>query len=248
MKNLKLIYRVCDGVNVCSAHSRCFAVSKNKLIKKCLESLKVNVQSLPKDINLEMICVYDHCSEDMVSFIRSNFPEAKMVPLEEPGGNARSFCKCVEIATGFSDDDIVYFLEDDYLFLSTSVLTNIVNNLLDLSEAEGRHCAMMPDDYPDRYINGEITTKCRVTRTGHFLRIGSTTCTFVTFGDVIRKYENDLMAFIRWPMVGENESVNKLWKETPLFQPIPAYTLHSQLVSVIPPYLNFEKLKHYFES
>jgi len=53
--------------------------------------------------------------------------------------------------------------------LSTSVLNNIVKNMLQLSNANLRSIAIMPDDYPDRYIKNQIVTKCHVTDTGHFL-------------------------------------------------------------------------------
>jgi len=39
MTKLTIIYRVCDSVQVCSAATRCFSVSKTHLIKRCLDSI-----------------------------------------------------------------------------------------------------------------------------------------------------------------------------------------------------------------
>ena len=58
------------------------------------------------------------------------------------------------------------------------------------------------------------------------------------------------MQFCMWPLVGEAQSVNLMWRGeeggVALFQPTSALTLHSQTRQVMPRYLDFGGLNEYF--
>lgn len=242
---LNIIYRVCDKVNVSSSNKRCFDVSKNQLIKKCLSSLKKCVDKY--NGTLDFYCVADNCSDDIISFIKSNFPKVILERFDKIG-NAESFCKCVEVALNLPNKEQVYFLEDDYLFLNDNVLDLLNFNLNKISRETDSLIAIMPDDYPDRYKDNSITTECHITETGHFLKIDKTTCTFATYTDVVKKYKKFFMRFSKWPQVTENESVNKVWKRVSLYQPVPAWTLHCQIKNIVPIYLDFKRILQFFEN
>lgn len=240
---LNIIFRMCDLVGASSASKRCFDVSKNKLVKKTLLSLRKCVENYKSA--LKIYCVADNCSEDIVSYFKSLFPDSELKELHV--GNAKSFCECIELACQLPDGEQIYFLEDDYLMLNEDVLNQLNFNLAKLSLERDEKIAIMPDDYPDRYRNGFIRTECRITEKSHFLKIDKTTCTFATYSDVVKKYKKTFLKFIDWPRVTEEKSVNRVWKKVPLYQPIPAWTLHCQTKSVVPIYLDFEKIKNYFE-
>ena len=199
--------------------------------------------------NYIFYCVADNCSDDLLDFIKKDFPQVKLETHLQMG-NAASFCRCVEIACSLKDNDQVFFLEDDYLFLNPNTLSLLYKNLNEISQVCQKYIAIMPDDYPDRYEDNRIKTECRVTQTGHFLKIDKTTCTFATFSQNIKIFQKNLFAFKNYKPGSKKaiESRNKLWKKIPLYQPIPAWTLHSQLKKIIPRYINFDQLKNYFES
>ncbi|MBR6123663.1 glycosyltransferase family 4 protein [Candidatus Saccharibacteria bacterium] len=242
---LNIIYRMCDAVSVSSGNKRCFDVSKNQLIKKCLTSLKSAVENFQG--NLRLFCVADNCSNDIIDYVKNNFPMVQLKRFDKIG-NAKSFCECIEMAASLPDNEQVLLLEDDYLFLNKNTLELLNFNLDKLSVENDEHVAIMPDDYPDRYKDNAIRTECHITETGHFLKVNKTTCTFATYTDVIKKYKKYFMRFSKWPMVTENESINLVWEKIPLYQPIPAWTLHSQVKSVVPIYIDFVEIKKYFES
>ena len=244
-EKLNIIYRMCDTVNASSSGKRCFNVSKTALIKKCLISLKKNIEKYNKE--LSFYCIADNCSDDIISFVENLFPKAVLKRFDKIG-NAKSFCTCIELATNLPNEEQVLFLEDDYLLLKENVLELLNRNLIRISREINQYIAIMPDDYPDRYVGNTINTECRVTDTGHFLRIDKTTCTFATYVNVIKKYKNYFLNFKNWPRVTENESINKVWKKVPLYQPIPAWTLHSQVKSVVPIYLDYSDIKSYIEN
>lgn len=246
-KKLAIIYRVCDGVEIINGEKRCFNIRKTTLIKKCLLSLERNIAAYNRP--LHFYCIADNCSEELIKFLKDHFPQIDL-QIYEKLGNAGSFCKCVEIATSLDDYDQVFFLEDDYLFLHDDVLCKLNKNLNEISSESNTPIAIMPDDYPDRYTNNRIETECRITNTGHFLRINKSTCTFATFAGNIKKFRKYLMVFKEYTRGTQKAIVqrNKLWKKIPLYQPIPAWTLHCQLKEIVPRYIDFEQLKTYFES
>lgn len=243
-ETLNIVYRMCDSVNVSSSNKRCFNVPKNQLIKKCLTSLKSSLKNYLG--SLRFYCVADNCSDDIVSFVHETFPDAQITRFEKIG-NARSFCECVELVSSLPNGEQVLFLEDDYYFLNEDVLEKMNLCLRKLSAEKHQLAALMPDDYPDRYQENSINTECRITEMGHFLRIDKTTCTFATYTDVVKKYKKYFLRFSEWPKVSENESINEVWKKIPLYQPIPAWTLHCQTKDVIPMYLDYKKIKTYIE-
>lgn len=241
---LNIIYRVCDAVAISSGNNRCFDVAKKQLIEKCLLSLEKNIFKYEGEF--DFICFADNCSEGLLSFIQEHFPKAKIKRFDKLG-NAKSFYECVKFASELPDGEQVYFLEDDYLFLKDDILNMLNSNLMRLSLHNGCNVGIMTDDYPDRYVDNRIMTECCVTETGHFLKINKTTCTFATYTDVVKKNKKYLLKFIEWPNVDEDESINKMWKKVPLYQPIPAWTLHCQSKAVIPLYLDYDEIKDYFE-
>ena len=243
-EKLNIIYRLCDSMNSSSSSGRCFDTNKNGLIKKCLQTLKRNVDKFEGE--LQIYCIADSCSNDIINYLQDQFPNAILKRYEKIG-NAKSFCECVNLACSLPDGEQVYFLEDDYLMLSDDVLTTMNFNLRQISRETSRKIAIMPDDYPDRYVGNSIKTECRITETGHFLKINKSTCTFATYVDVIKKNKKFLLNFAKWPRVTEDKSVNRVWKDVPLYQPIPAWTLHCQIKSVVPKYLDYEAIKSYLQ-
>ena len=88
-----------------------------------------------------------------VDIVRDAFGECALTKTNV--GNARSFCTCVEIATSGSvaDDEIVFMLEDDYLFLDDDVFSKMAVAFQQIGDIVKKDVGIMPDDYPDRYVN-----------------------------------------------------------------------------------------------
>ncbi len=123
---MHLIYRVCDGKNaVSSGGKRCFDVDKFSLIKCCLDSMRISLKNLDPRVKLDVHVIADNCSDEIVDAVHRTFGECDL--RRTSLGNAKSFCECVEIGTfaAFDDNDIVFMLEDDYLFLDDDVFSKI---------------------------------------------------------------------------------------------------------------------------
>lgn len=250
---MHIIYRVCDAVDVCSAPKRCFPGKKRDIISTCLDSMLSSISRASKNIDIDVNVVEDGCSNETLHGVLNTFSgfSSEWHHLGHKG-NAESFCKCVEIAAGFPDDDIVFLLEDDYFFLVDNLFDRLAVGLDVLRHRNGRHVAIMPDDYPDRYLSGvyqggEGYSEVHVTEIGHFMRIAHTTCTFATYAGVCRRHQDLFRRFRCWPRVREDGSINLVWGKVPLYQPIPAWTMHSQLRNIVPKYVDFDKVYEKFE-
>lgn len=224
-----VVYRCCDAVQVCSARARFCGLPKHDLVKGCLRSF------LPLPPGVLFHVVADNCSDELVEFVRSSVSPETLVRTSV--GNAESFCRCVEIAAALRPPDWVFMLEDDYLSLVPEMLRRLGPALQELSEVNGRRCAIMPDDYFDRYDGRRRNTEVCVVRQGNFMRIDKTTCTFAASAGDIARHADDLLRFRDWPRVKENGSVNRMWQDVPLYSPLPAWTCHVQIRSALPPYL-----------
>lgn len=275
MPKLTIIYRVCDcvdmlhttaaeGVHESNKNSnRFYDIPKPYLIRKCLMSVKdamnavMNMDENNK-IAMEFICVYDRCSEDTLGFIKNLIPDAKMV-CSKGSGNGDSFATCVDIANLMVDDDtIVFFLEDDYSFLSNDGLVKSVNMLqtamerINIGNDRKKWCGLFLDDYPDRYDENGFrkNTTIMATPFGHIMSIDSSTCSFMTYVGAVKENYSSLIKFKEYPNVFEKDSIDLMWNSgnVELFCPIPALTLHCQLKSHIPQYLNSDKIKKIMES
>lgn len=123
---MRLIYRVCDSKNaVSSGGKRCFDVDKSSLIKCCLDSIRTCLKNLDPRVKLDVHVIADNCSDEIVDVVHKTFSECDLQRTSL--GNAKSFCECIEIGTSaaFDDNDIVFMLEDDYLFLNNNVFSKM---------------------------------------------------------------------------------------------------------------------------
>jgi glycosyltransferase involved in cell wall biosynthesis len=69
--------------------------------------------------NWEFICVADNCDEPLLEKLKTDYHFDQLI--ETTLGNPGSFWRLYEIALEFvSDEDILYFIEDDYLHLSNA--------------------------------------------------------------------------------------------------------------------------------
>ena len=67
----------------------------------------------------EFICVADNCDQALITHLKSNYQFDDLI--ETKLGNPGSFWKLYEIALSIAkNDDIFYFVEDDYLHLPES--------------------------------------------------------------------------------------------------------------------------------
>lgn len=166
---LHTLYRISDGGN-----------KKNKLAhadKLCCLKNYINV------FGKEELTVFaDNCTAETIAALK----ELQVTVINLNGlGNAQSFLSVLDYAIkNFSDEDNIYFLEDDYLHLSGA--KEILLEGLQIADYVTLYDS--PDKYvsfdkggPNHYVidNGEFS-KVLLTKNSHWKITGSTTMTFAS--------------------------------------------------------------------
>ena len=119
--------------------------------------------------------VADNVKPETEALLKSQVMDVHLTAL----GNSRSFVYAMDLAVQYQDEEIVYFVEDDYLHLSDAEKTII--------EGMERADYVSLYDHPDKYMSpgpnpfvqdGGEATKVILTRSTHWKYTNSTTMTF----------------------------------------------------------------------
>ena len=95
---------------------------KLPLIRLNLETFKEGLG----DLKIKMWVLLDNCPPAYAELLKTLFPETPMELISLGGeGNGPTFIRQVEILGAQTDADLVYFAEDDYLYLPRSLERSI---------------------------------------------------------------------------------------------------------------------------
>lgn len=113
--DLAVCYRIYPGV---SGNPIFGFKEKMPLLRLNLESFKESLGNL----KIKMWVLLDKCPFDYRGFLEKSFPETdmKIIPLEGEGNKA-TFHRQVDILRTQTDSELVFFAEDDYLYLPRSL-------------------------------------------------------------------------------------------------------------------------------
>ncbi len=127
--DLAVCYRIYPGVS----RDPIFGFKEKLLLVRLnLETFKESLG----DLKIKMWVLLDNCPPAYSDLLKSLFPETPMelIPLDKEG-NSATFVRQVDILSTQADADLVYFAEDDYLYLPRS-LERTVNFMRRHSEAD----------------------------------------------------------------------------------------------------------------
>jgi hypothetical protein len=160
-----------------------FSDDKLRLSEICLRSFKESLGGL----RVKLWVLLDGCPKEYVDLFRRYFDaqDLVLIPLDH-AGNRATFAKQIEILLGQKDSDLVYFAEDDYLYLPNQ-FTRIVEFLRAQEDVD----FVSPYDHLDCYTL-EIHRHPKWVRVhaGHHWRTAASTClTFLTLKETLRRKE-----------------------------------------------------------
>jgi hypothetical protein len=113
--DLAVAYRIYPGVS----RDPIFGFKeKLPLVRLNLETFKESLG----DLKIKLWVLLDNCPPAYAELLKSIFPETPMEVIPLGGeGNGATFIRQVEILSAQTDADLVYFAEDDYLYLPRSL-------------------------------------------------------------------------------------------------------------------------------
>jgi len=233
---MKIIYRISDAG---------FKKVKPKYINN--ENCLSNAVKVFNIENHNWILIADNTSEKTDEMISKYVPH-DFVYKTKIGSGAGTFNYGLNKALNFDDDDIVYFLENDYIHKSNSDVV-----LLEGIDAGGDYISLY--DHPDKYIpanrggnpfienDGGEVTKVYLTKSCHWKITNSTTMTFASKVKTLREDESIIR---KWTNMGDyprdfDMFIELREKGKSLLTPIPGYSTHGE-TAWLSPLTDWEKI------
>ena len=162
--------------------------------------------------------------------------------IETKGGSeAKSFNNLLNYVydQNFQDEDIIYFVEDDYLHLEGWV--DIM--LQGFNDIGADYYTLY--DHPDKYylpMYEELQSKIIATKNTYWRTIPSTTCTFACKFKTFKKYFKDHLKFCSKGFTQDHQMFLHLWSiGSNLISCMPAYCTHVE-ANMLSPYREWENV------
>ncbi len=159
----------------------------------------------------------------------------------EGGSEAKSFNNLLKYVheQDFKDEDIIYFVEDDYLHLN-----GWVDIMLEGFNQIGADYYTLYD-HPDKYylpMYQDLQSKIITTTNTYWRTVPSTTCTFACTFKTFKKYFNDHLKFCSDGFTQDHQMFLHLWSiGSNLVSCMPAYSTHVE-DNMLSPFREWEKI------
>jgi hypothetical protein len=264
INSLKIIVRTCTSELIMDQNKRrIFDEEKNEYTFRTLRSLIKSINkaaSIFKNIKFHLIVTdtnspkedIDKIQEilnksnienkfksiDLDSFknkIKSGYSKAKF-------SNMANFYSSLMIAKEESDD-ILYFVEDDYLH-SEDAITEMIFAYEKFNTIFSRDLVLIPSDYPYLYSKDEAT-KIYLGEKYHWRLVSESLVTFMTSKRVIEEnYKNLEKMGIEWVDPWE-KPLHDIYSSNPCLSPVPSLAVHCANINSVfgvSPFIDLKKL------
>ena len=154
---------------------------KNSLI----EFLKIN----NLDINLHLIA--DNSNDDFDNRICKIISDKRIKIIKHKStikGNRGTYLECCDLAD--SAEDLIFFVEDDYLF-ELNCIDEIINTYSKISSLFKKDIIICPSDYPF-YYDSLYNTSLFVGKNNKWRNVRETLLTFLFSKNILKKYRNNI--------------------------------------------------------
>jgi hypothetical protein len=185
--------------------------------------------------NQDLEIIADNCSEETLQMIIKYIHPNKINKVSV-GHGAGTFNLALDMALGYNDDEIVYFVENDYLHKPGA------DKILEEGFSLGYDYVSLYD-HPDKYINGANpfvedggeVTRLMLTDSCHWKLTNSTTMTFAAQVKTLKEDESIFREYTTGSYPRDFEMFLALReKQHGLVTPIPGYSTHGETAWLSP--------------
>ena len=263
VKSLRIIVRTNSNIHLSDQNKkRIFNSSKVNYIEKSLQSLVVSIISFKKkfkDFKINLTIV-DQSNKELVLkkfkeiFLKLDF-KVEIVPFDKNEykneisldynkdvfGNLSSLLKCFNIAKN-NDDDVILFLEDDYLHKET-LIEEMIMTYERVSSQIKKELILVPSDYPYLYMSERLTNILAGSHR-HWQTLDKVLCSFMTSKKIIDLYWDNFLLTCQNHNDPIEKHLNEICKQEICLSPIPSLSIHmanSNSMFGIPPYVDIKK-------
>jgi len=232
----------------------------NSLIKSCNNALKDF-----KNLNINLIITDDNSSKENLQLIKNLMDESKLkhkilnidknefkelINKNDENGkevstamisNMRNILKSVFL-TKTEANDLVYFVEDDYLH-EEGAISEMLFTYQKICSQLGKEIFLCPSDYPYLYKKVDAT-KILFGNKRHWRTVNETLITFLTSRKMILKYWENFISLATIRHHPMEKKLHEIYEKEFCLSPIPSLTMHATNVNSvygIPPNYDWKK-------
>ena len=245
VKSLKIIFRSCTSELIMDQNKkRLFEENKNEYTFRSLNSLLKSLNESKKifnEINYEILVTDTNSDKNDLNQIKNilskyninnrlieinlNDFKDKIIGNYSPAkfANMANFYTSLILAKE-NANDLIYFVEDDYIHTKKSIL-EMLFSYEKLSSMIKNEIVLLPADYPYLYTKNE-DTKIFLGHQKHWRIVKESLVTFMTSREVVVKNLDNLMLMAtKWEDPWE-KPLHEIYNKVPCFSPIPSLSIH----------------------
>ena len=140
-------------------------------------------------------------------------------------------------------DDLIFFVEDDYLHLET-MLEEMIVTYERISSQINKDIFMCPSDYPFFYTNND-KTNILIGNKRHWRTINSTLCTFMISKNLLINYWENLVKTCENRNDPFEKYINEIYKKEICISPLKSLSVHFTNINSsygISPFIDYKKI------
>ena len=263
IKSLLIVFRTNTTVEIWDQNKkRLFEYPKieyaTRSLSSLIRSIKFLKQKIP-EIKIKLIILDDHSSEENLKKIKKiseqeinseiislNHDKYKSLIAEQK--TSETFSNLASLLNSFElgkeqAEDLVFFVEDDYLHFET-MLEEMISSFQRISSQLGKDIFMCPSDYPYLYMDNE-KTNILIGSKRHWRTTNQTLCTFLTSKTLINKYWDNFKKTCENRNDPFEKYLNEIYKQEICISPIKSLSLHLTNVNSsygLSPFINYKEL------
>jgi len=269
VRSLDIILRTCASVNMLSqSKKRLFDADKSEYTLRTLNSIIKSINNSTKifnKINLK-ITIIDHNSEtkvinQMKTLLNNQFFKSEIIDLKVENfkneiqsinqkgekvtdnqiSNMSNIHQSLLIARNC--EDLIYFVEDDYLH-SINSIKEMILSYEKLSSLLKQELILCPTDYPYLYNKAE-NSKIFLGNNFHWRQIEESLCTFLTSNLIVKKYWEDLISVCKFEHQPFEKPFHDVYKKEFCLSPIPSLAIHCTNINSVyglSPFINYKRI------
>ena len=263
IKSLLIVFRTNTSVEIWDQNKkRLFEYPKieyaTRSLNSLIKSIKYLRQELP-EINTKLIILDDHSNSinlekikkiseveknsEVISLNHDNYKSAIIEQeSKETFSNLASLLNSFEVGKD-QGEDLVFFVEDDYLHFET-MLEEMISSFQRISSQLGKDIFMCPSDYPYLYM-GNKKTNILIGNKRHWRTIDKTLCTFLTSKTLINKYWDNFKKTCEKRHDPFEKYLNEIYLKEICISPIKSLSLHLTNINSsygLAPFINYREL------
>ena len=264
VKSILIILRINTEIEIWDQNKkRLFELPKIEYTLRSLNSLikSINFSKIKyPNINFKTIIVEDNSKKENISrideLIAKNNIDINIIKLnhnnykdivkkqksEQTFSNLSSLLKCFQIAKEQSED-LVFFVEDDYLHFEP-MLEEMIASYERISSQLKKELFVCPTDYPYLYMNNE-KTNILIGNKRHWRTVDRTLCTFMTSKIMIDQYWNNFYNNCLDRHDPFEKYLNEIYKKEFCISPLKSLSVHMTNINSsygLSPFIDYKKI------